>query len=106
MRKIKFTHSQVGCDRKHYLTESDVMTVLNRLPQEAWNRLRAGHFNDKSWGANTLGYANAHEHEICICALPQLQRSPQTSRMGFASLVYPMSMVWASSLGRTSNTAD
>src|SRR6266481_2731393 len=35
-----------------------------------------------------------------------LQRSPQTSRMGFASLVYPMSMVWASSLVRTSNTAD
>src|SRR6266481_4437296 len=31
---------------------------------------------------------------------PTLQRSPQTSRMGFASLVYPMSMVWAS------NTAD
>ena len=70
MRKIKFTCSPVGCDRKHYLTESDVMTVLNRLPQEAWNRLRAVHFNDKSWGANTLGYANAHEHEICICALP------------------------------------
>src|SRR2546421_5314810 len=37
---------------------------------------------------------------------PTLQRSPQTSRMGFASLVYPMSMVWASSLVRTSNTAD
>src|SRR5438093_528824 len=37
---------------------------------------------------------------------PTLQRSPPTSRMGFASLVYPMSMVWASSLVRTSNTAD
>src|SRR5438477_13082069 len=37
---------------------------------------------------------------------PTLQRGPQTSRMGFASLVYPMSMVWASSLVRTSNTAD
>src|SRR5207248_6988760 len=37
---------------------------------------------------------------------PTLQRSPQTSRTGFASLVYPMSMVWASSLVRTSNTAD
>src|SRR6266516_8117192 len=36
---------------------------------------------------------------------PTLQRSPPTSRMGFASLVYPMSMVWASSLVRTSNTA-
>src|SRR5256885_15954069 len=37
---------------------------------------------------------------------PRLQRSPQTSRMGFASLVFPISMVWASSLVRTSNTAD
>src|SRR5437660_8335661 len=37
---------------------------------------------------------------------PTLQRNPQTSRMGFVSLVYPMSMVWASSLVRTSNTAD
>src|SRR5437667_12433757 len=37
---------------------------------------------------------------------PTLQRSPQTRRMGFASLVYPMSMAWASSLARTSNTAD
>src|SRR2546430_16307759 len=37
---------------------------------------------------------------------PTLQRSPPTSRMGFASLVYPISMVWASSLVRTSNTAD
>ena len=70
MGKIKFTSSRVGCDRKHYLTESDVMTVLERLPREAWNRLRVVHFNDKSWGVRTLGYANVREHEICICALP------------------------------------
>ena len=37
---------------------------------------------------------------------PTLQRSPQTSRMEFASLVYAMSMVCISSLVRTSNTTD
>jgi len=70
MAKIKFAYSAVGCDRKHYLNEADVMIVLNRLPREAWNRLRAIHFNDKSRGVRTLGYANPSEHEICICALP------------------------------------
>jgi hypothetical protein len=70
MRKIKFTYSRVGCDRKHYIAESDVMIVLNRLPREVWQRLRAVHFNDRSWGVRTLGYANVHEGEISICALP------------------------------------
>jgi hypothetical protein len=70
MAKIKFTSSRAGADRKHYLTESDVMTVLDRMPREAWNRLRAVHFNDKSRGVRLLGYANVREHEICICALP------------------------------------
>lgn len=70
MRKLKFTYSSVGCDRKHYLNEEDVCVVLNRLPKEAWNGLRVVHFNDKSRGARTLAYANPREHEICICALP------------------------------------
>jgi hypothetical protein len=70
MVKVKFTSSQVGADRKHYLTESDVMTVLERLPREAWNRLRVVHFNDESWGVRRLASANVREHRICICALP------------------------------------
>jgi hypothetical protein len=70
MRKVKFTYSQVGCDRKHYLTGEDVRVVLSRLPVEAWHGLRAVHFNDKSRGVRILGYANPREHEICICALP------------------------------------
>jgi hypothetical protein len=70
MAKIKFTYSAVGRDRKHYLNESDVLTVLKRLPLEAWNGLRAIHFNDKSRGVRILGYANPTEHEISICALP------------------------------------
>jgi hypothetical protein len=70
MPKVKFTCSQVGCDRKHYLTEEDVRVVLSRLPIEAWNGLRKVHFNDKSRGARRLGYANPREHEIAICALP------------------------------------
>ena len=70
MRTVKFTYSQVGCDRKHYLNEEDVRLVLSRLPLEVWSSLRAVHFNDKSWGNRRLGYANPREHEICICALP------------------------------------
>src|SRR2546423_14337431 len=70
MRRIKFTFSEPYCDRKHYLTEADVKVVLGRLPQEAWNKLRAVHFNDRSWGVRLLGYANCSEHEISICALP------------------------------------
>ena len=70
MPKVRFTYSEVGCDRKHYLSESDVMIVLNRLPREAWNKLRTVHFNDRSRGARLLGYANAGGREISICALP------------------------------------
>ena len=70
MAKIKFTSSHVGADRKHYLTESDVMTVLARLPKEVWNRLREVHFNDESWGVRILASAKPREHRICICALP------------------------------------
>lgn len=70
MPKVKFTYSTVGCDRKHYLSEEDVRVVLGRLPKEAWNGLRAVHFNDKSRGVRMLAYANPREREICICALP------------------------------------
>jgi len=70
MRKVKFTYSWVGCDRKHYLSEDDVRIVLSRLPSEVWNGLRAVHFNDRSRGGRLLGYANPREREIAICALP------------------------------------
>jgi hypothetical protein len=32
MRRIKFSETIPGCDRRHYLTEEDVMVVLSRLP--------------------------------------------------------------------------
>ena len=70
MRRIKFTFTEPYCDRKHYLNEADVRVVLERLPEDAWNKIRAVHFNDRSWGARTLGYANCSEREISICALP------------------------------------
>ena len=70
MPKVKFTQSQVGCDRRHYITTEDVRVVLSRLPNDVWNGLRTVHFNDKSRGVRILGYANPREHEICLCALP------------------------------------
>ena len=70
MPKVRFTYSDVRCDRKHYVDESDVMVVLNRLPEETWGRLRAVRFNDRSWGTRLLGYANVRGRDISICALP------------------------------------
>lgn len=70
MPKVRFTYSEVGCDRKHYVDESNVMVVLGRLPAEAWNGLRVVHFNDTSRGGRVLGYAGVGGREITICALP------------------------------------
>ena len=70
MRKVRFTYSEVWCDRRHYLNESDVSVVLSRLPPEAWQGLRAVHFNDRSRGVRILGYANQRGRDISLCALP------------------------------------
>jgi hypothetical protein len=70
MRKIKFTTTIPGGDRRHYINEEDVMVVLNRLPEETWRRLRAVHFNDQARGNRLLGYVNKGHREIAICALP------------------------------------
>src|SRR5688572_27044828 len=71
MSKIKFTYSYIYCDRKRYISEEDVKTVLCRLPKELYQQLRVVHFNDRSWGARTLGYTTKRgRKEISICALP------------------------------------
>jgi hypothetical protein len=70
MRKIQFSTTIPGGDRRHYLTEEDVMVVLSRLPEEIWRRLRAVHFNDRARGNRVLGYVNQGSREIAICALP------------------------------------
>lgn len=70
MPGIRFSSSPAGCDRRHWLTEDDIRVVLSRLPADAYTRLRAVHFNDRSRGARTLGYVNMGHREIAICALP------------------------------------
>lgn len=70
MRVIRFTAKDAGCDRRHFLTEEDILVVLGRLPEEDWSRLRAVHFNDRGRGVRWLGYANSSHREITICALP------------------------------------
>lgn len=74
MRKLKFTYTVPGCDRRHYITETEVMVVLNRLPEDTWQRLRAVHFTDGSMGARVLGYVEQGLREISICALPPRMR--------------------------------
>jgi len=44
--------------------------LLSRLPEELWGRLRAVHFNDRSWGCRKLGYVTMGFREIAVCALP------------------------------------
>lgn len=70
LEKIKFSHSPSGCDRLYHISESDISVVLSRLPEEAYNRLKRVHFNDRSWGGRILGYVNRGRKEIAMCALP------------------------------------
>lgn len=69
-REVRFSVSPASADRIYHVTEDDIRVVLSRLPHEAWRRLRAVHFNDRSRGARTLGYVNRGRREIALCALP------------------------------------
>lgn len=69
-REVRFSVSPAGADRVYHVTEDDIRVVLSRLPHEAWHRLRAVHFNDRSRGARTLGYVNRGRREVAMCALP------------------------------------
>ena len=70
LQRIRFSVSKTAGDREHYVNSDDIRTVLARLPLEVWSKLRAVHFNDRSWGARTLGYVTRGHREIAICALP------------------------------------
>ena len=70
MTRLKFTYTVPGCDRRHHIVEDDVLVVLSRLPDETWQRLRAVHFTDRSFGVRTLGYVHQGRREISICVLP------------------------------------
>jgi hypothetical protein len=68
--RVRFSWSNAGADRVHYVTEEDIRVLLSRLPVDLWHRLRAVHFNDRSRGARVLGYVNQGHREIALCALP------------------------------------
>jgi tetratricopeptide (TPR) repeat protein len=70
LKKIKFTYSKTGHNRKHWINEDDIKILLSRLPNELFSRLKHVHFNDRSWGVRMLGYVNMGHREIAICALP------------------------------------
>lgn len=71
MPRIRYSYAPVSEIRRHYIDGNDVDVLLSRLPEEVWSRLRAVHFNDRSWGRRRLGYANGGgRNEIAICALP------------------------------------
>ncbi|NOZ23163.1 MAG: conjugal transfer protein TraF [Planctomycetes bacterium] len=78
MHKVKFSCTKPHGDREHYLTEDDVRVLLDRLPYETWERLKAVHFNDQSWGARRAGYVTESHREIAICAMP-----PRVSMTGY-----------------------
>ena len=70
IRRIKFTCSPTRTGRIHYVTGDDVCVLLGRLPEGLWERLRAVHFNDRSYGNRRAGYVNRGHREIAICAFP------------------------------------
>src|SRR4051812_48951240 len=82
--RIKFSTSPPGGDRVHHLTEDDVRTVLGRLPDYLWSRLRAVRFNDRGirpW-RHCFGYANPWSGEIAMCAMPPRKTLTRSMRSG------------------------
>ena len=69
-RQIRYSYSPPGRLRKHYLSVDDIEVLLERLPEETYERLRAVHFNDRSGGRRWYGYVNRGHREIALCALP------------------------------------
>lgn len=69
--RVRFTAKRVSGDRIYHLSEGEVRVVLSRLPERAYRRLRAVHFNDRSRGARVLGYANSNRGDVALCALPR-----------------------------------
>ena len=59
-----------GGDRVYHISPEDVETVLSRLPEDAYDRLKGVHLNDRSRGGRTLGYTNYGRREIALCSLP------------------------------------
>ena len=80
--RVKFSMSAPGGDRIHHVGENDVRVVLSRLPDELWQRLRTVYFNDRAWGARTLGYVNRGRQDIALCALPPHMSLYRALRMG------------------------
>jgi len=70
VRAINITVKPPGRDRVHHISPEDVRVVLSRLPNEAYSRLKAVHFNDRSWGGRMLGYTNRGRREIALCSFP------------------------------------
>ncbi len=71
LRHIRFSVVPPRSKRIHFVNSTDVSTLLKRLPEELWKRLRAVHFNDQGRGARVLGYTNRGRHDIALCALPR-----------------------------------
>ena len=70
--KVRFSSSPAGGNRVYHVTQEDVEVVLSRLPEEAYKRLRAIHFNDRARGNIRLGYTTTRgRREIALCALPE-----------------------------------
>jgi len=70
MKRVRFSAVPPKGDRIHYVNQSDVEVVLNRLPQDLWGRLRGVHFNDRAFGNRRLGYVTQSRYDIALCALP------------------------------------
>jgi hypothetical protein len=70
LEKIKHSYAKIKSDRVYHIDFNDILVLLERLPENAYKRLKAVHFNDQSQGAKRLGYLNYSRKEITMCALP------------------------------------
>lgn len=71
MRRVHYSILPSRSNRVHVVHPEDVNVVLSRLPARLWQRLRAVHFNDRSFGVRKLGYVTGGRREITLCALPR-----------------------------------
>ena len=71
MSRIRFSHVKPRCDRRYYVCDDDVRIVLSRLPEEVYRRLRAIHFDDRSWGVRSFRiHDDTRGRDVSLCALP------------------------------------
>lgn len=68
--KINLVTSEGNGDGACSVSERDVQLILDRLPEESWNRFQIIHFSHPAKGVRWLGYVHRGRKEITVSPLP------------------------------------